>query len=772
MRIGSKVKCRLARVGVTGTALVALLACAALGVGCGERSLEQVQLDSGPVVGALEAVDGEDVWTFAGIPYAEPPVGELRWQPPQPVEPWTTPRVCTEVGPACPQPAMFGVFSISGGRTDEDCLYLNVWSPAETQGERLPVMVWIHGGSFETGSGSFAVYSGRHLAAEGVVVVTINYRLGVLGFLSHPALSARSAGGASGNYGLLDQIAALEWVQANIAGFGGDPGNVTVFGESAGGMSILDLMVSPPAEGLFKRAIVQSGILLDQGFGVQMVEDREQAEARGEAFAERLGVDPSGDVAAQMRAKSTDELLAAAADLAADTDSLGQIVLWKPVVDGYVLPGMPTELWATGEHRNVDLLIGSNADEAEIFLAGTTVSRARYEAQMRTMFGDYADEALALYPGNGLGGARQALSRALTEVGFASSARFAARMMSGGASDDVDGGAASGAPGAPSVYLYEFTRAPLFNPLGAFHAVELPYVFGTFDLLDGGLGFVQPADRELSETMMGYWTRFAATGDPNGEGAPEWPRYEAASDLHLELGDTITAGTALYGEACDLADRPGARPAVISPRPPGRPRPWLSPRPRATALYLPPCLLRERERRVSVGDHQDGVRLYAQRPAHHPHHVVKEAAGVPAREEDGEPGDDHADNLANREEPENDVVGDGQEPLDQRHEPAQLLRVGVGEVQVHGLLFVGGGVLVAKQQGVRVHAGEEAREVEVPVEPPAGILPAEDQHEHDRPEEDRYSAQRHVVADARTPSARGPVGRDDQAGDDGDGDYP
>jgi para-nitrobenzyl esterase len=227
------------------SALMALLVLAVPALGCQGAGLEQVLLDSGPVTGGQEKVAGQDIWTFKGIPYAAPPVGALRWQPPQPVTPWEDAVACTEFGPACPQPAMFEGFSLSAGVTAEDCLNLNVWSPAESAGQKLPVMVWIHGGSFETGSGAMQIYDGGNLAAEGVVVVTINYRLGPLGFLSHPALSADADSGVSGNYGLLDQIAALQWVQRNIAGFGGDPSNVTVFGESAGGISILDLIVSP-----------------------------------------------------------------------------------------------------------------------------------------------------------------------------------------------------------------------------------------------------------------------------------------------------------------------------------------------------------------------------------------------------------------------------------------------------------------------------------------------------------------------------------------------
>jgi para-nitrobenzyl esterase len=537
---GGPTTARGALAAVPAAVLVALLLFGVLVAGCGGPSLEQVQLDSGPITGIQEELDGRQIWVFKGIPYAAPPVGDLRWKPPQPVAPWTEPRACVEFGAACPQPGQLGVSYLAVGGTDEDCLYLNVWSPAESVEERLPVMVWIHGGSFESGAGSMDVYNGRNLATKGVVVVTINYRLGPLGFLAHPALSEESANGASGNYGLLDQIAALQWVRANIAGFGGDPANVTVFGESAGAISILDLLVSPLAEGLFDRAIAQSGIMLDYGFGVTTAVTPGEAEAAGEDFVSLLGVEQSGDVLAQMRAKTPDELLEAAAVYANESGLMERGVAWKPAADGYVLPDLPTKLWAAGECHRVPLLIGSNADEGNAFVTGLVVSPGKYEAQMRKIFGEYADEALALYPDTGTTGIDSGLSRMLTEVGFASTARFAARSME--TSTDA------------AAYLYQFTRLPRVSPMGAFHGIEIPYVMGNVALFSS-LGVIVQTDYDLSEMIMGYWTRFAATGDPNGGGAPEWPKYDAASDQHLELGDEIRPGAGLYRTACDLADR-------------------------------------------------------------------------------------------------------------------------------------------------------------------------------------------------------------------------
>jgi para-nitrobenzyl esterase len=540
---------------------VLLLLVGGLAGGCGGSDLQQVRLDSGPVTGVHEEADGQDLWIFKGIPYAAPPVGDLRWKPPQPVTPWTEPLACTAFGPACPQADSYLYDVLSVGKMDEDCLYLNVWSPAESAQDRLPVMVWIHGG-FSTGAGSVALYNGRYLADQGVVVVTINYRLGPFGFLSHPALSAESADGVSGNYGLMDQIAALQWVKRNIAGFGGDPDNVTVFGESAGAISIFHLLAIPSAEGLFQKAIAQGGLMLNQGFGVSTTATEEQAEAAGANFVSRLGIDGEGDVLAQMRAKTTADLQAAAKELADETPAMERSLLWKPVADGGLVPDLCTRLWAAGKHRAVPLLIGSNADDAELFLARMHFSAAEVEGLVCRMLGEHADEALALYPISEAEDPTEVFSRMFTEIGFASTARYIARLTASAGVDQNGAergagavGAAPGAePAAAAAYLYEFTRVPFDNPLGAFHGVELPYVFGTADLFSG-LGVVKQADRELSATMMGYWTRFAATGDPNGAGAPEWPAYDPVSDQHLELGDTIGVGTGLYKEGCDLADR-------------------------------------------------------------------------------------------------------------------------------------------------------------------------------------------------------------------------
>jgi len=387
------------------------------------------------------------------------------------------------------------------------------------------------------------IYAGDELARTGdVVVVTINYRLGSLGFLAHPALSAESDEEVSGNYGLLDQIAALSWVQDNIAAFGGDPQRVTVFGESAGGISILDLMASPLADGLFQRAIVQSGILMEGGLGSHTGATLQTAEEDGRQLMQDLGVGDALDddaTAAAMRSLSPGQLLSAEPG----ADLLAQGLSFTPVVDGYVLTESATDSFAAGRQMDVPLLIGSNADEGAIFVpAMGEVSVAEYRSYVEALYPDHADEVLALYPVETDEDVLPALSRILTEMGFASTARFAAASMD--------------SPGIESpAYLYLFRREPDVSlpgfPDGAFHGIEIPYVFGKTGLF----GVEDGTDAELSDEIMALWTRFAATGDPDPPDGELWPPYDPAPDRYLELGDTVAVESGYCTEACDLADR-------------------------------------------------------------------------------------------------------------------------------------------------------------------------------------------------------------------------
>jgi len=509
-----------------------------LGAGCGggstvvETTMEVPQLDSGPISGLME--DG--VWTYKGIPFAAPPVGELRWKEPQPVEAWDEVLVCEEYGPACPQPNDDWTGMMDIGETSEDCLYLNVWTPAESPDEELPVMVWIHGGAFTSGAGSLPIYDGHNLAGKDVVVVTINYRLGALGLMAHPLLSQESPEGVSGNYGLFDQIAALEWVQENIDVFGGDPDNVTVFGESAGGMSILDLMASPLAEGLLDRAVVESGPMLDLGLPINPFPTLQEAEDTGEQISKELGCDRAEDELAALREVTPDELMAASAS---DNQFFSPINL-SPNVDGYLLPEKPSEAFAAGRQHAVPLLTGINANEGTIFLPDITLNQ--YQLLGNYLYGENAVEVEALYPAQSDSEVKQSMDRLVTQMGFAASARFTAECM-----DKV---------GEPA-YLYFFTmppQDPRVQSLGTFHGMEIMYVFGNLDKV--AMEGIGEADYALSEAMMEYWTAFAASGDPNGGGTSvQWPAYTPEAAEYLELGATITPAADLFQPAYELVKK-------------------------------------------------------------------------------------------------------------------------------------------------------------------------------------------------------------------------
>ncbi len=510
-----------------------ILASSLVWVSCGKKgarppsTLEIPQLDSGPISGARQ--DG--MWYYLGIPYAEPPVGELRWREPRPAQRWEEVRACTAYGPSCPQPEGGGVVEMEVGDMDEDCLYLNVWTPAEVPEERLPVMVWIHGGAFRTGSSSLPIYDGCNLAGKGVVVVTVNYRLGPFGFLAHPLLSDEAPNGSSGNYGLLDQIAALQWVQRNIAAFGGDPENVTVFGESAGGMSILCLMASPLAEGLFHRAIVESGPMLDLGLPISKTPTLKEAEATGRDISEKLGCDREEDELAALRAASPEELLRASAS---GKPFFSPIDL-SPNVDGYVLPESPLDTFASGNQHGVPLLIGVNANEGTIFVP--EMNLALYRMMANYLYGDSAAKVLELFPAASDDEVRTAMDRLVTQVGFAASARFAAACMERAGSIS---------------YLYHFVHTvqdPRARELGSFHGLEIIYVFGSLDKVH--VEGLTSEDLRLSAAMMTYWTNFARTGDPNGPGVPEWLPYRTNAS-YQELGSEIVPRNGLYDSAYEL----------------------------------------------------------------------------------------------------------------------------------------------------------------------------------------------------------------------------
>jgi len=514
----------------TYLAAMALLAPAAAGA-----LADPVRIDSGQVSGAAAGDDGA-VRVYKGIPFAAPPVGELRWKPPQPVKAWEGVRACTEFGPWCPQPK--AIMGRETGKQSEDCLYLNVWTPARKSDEKLPVMVWIHGGGCTTGSGASAFYDGEALARQGVVLVTINYRLGPFGFFAHPALSKESERGVSGNYGMLDQIEALRWVKRNIAAFGGNPECVTIFGESAGSASVSRLMVSPPAAGLFHRVIAESGGVHGRNRHLkEQAGNLEPMEKVGEEIAAKLGCDKEASPLAALRAKSAEDVLAAS-DPSQGLFGKGTKFGW--IVDGWLLPDDPDKLFAAGKQCKVPLMLGTNADEGTVFLKQLPIKRVMgYEMTVRNLFRDNAPEMLRLFPAAGDDDVPGALNRLTTATSFVWPARSMARAM------EKAGGKA---------YLYHFTRvSPVVRErgVGAAHASEIPYVFNHAATLPGA----EEKDRDLAKVMSACWTRFAKTSDPNGPGLPKWPAYAAASDEYIEFGNAVEVKAGLYREACDLLDK-------------------------------------------------------------------------------------------------------------------------------------------------------------------------------------------------------------------------
>lgn len=515
--------------------LIAITAGLLTGCGAKKASLGVIRLDSGPISG----INNDGIWTYLGVPFAAPPVGGLRWKEPQPVESWEEVRECTEYGPVCPQPE--GAVEDGGvgdARASEDCLYLNVWTPAKSSSEKLPVMVWIHGGGFVKGAGSVPMYDGHNLAKEGVVLVTINYRLGPLGFLAHPLLSKESPMGVSGNYGLLDQIETLRWVKSNIGSFGGDKDRVTIFGESAGAVSVCFLMASPLAEGLFQRAIVESGPFMDHEMLFTPFRTMEQCEQTGERFVSSLGCAGQSNPIEAMRKKTPEELLEATTLEPGAFEGCVNIEL-APAVDEYVLPDDPVSVYMNKEQHDVPLIVGSNRDEGTLFVKDTNMSADEYRQTVLNFYGDYGEDVLELFPPDEDGDIKQTLSRLTTVMDFFSVARFTAASMEGKNS---------------SAYLYEFSRVP--PPVegmgvGAFHGSEIQYVFGNLDTAEG----YREEDLELSRTIMRYWVDFADSGDPNGNGAPRWPSHDIEADGLIELGDEISVKPVDHQEACDLADR-------------------------------------------------------------------------------------------------------------------------------------------------------------------------------------------------------------------------
>lgn len=482
-----------------------------------------------------KTINNGKVRAFLGIPYAAPPVGDLRWKAPQPSAKWKGTRAATNYGAHCMQGHVFADMVFQDSGESEDCLYLNVFAPADTTGQgKLPVMFWIHGGGYSAGSASEPRHNGDFLPLKGVVLVTINYRLGVFGFLATVDL-AKEAGGAAGNYGLMDMVAALQWVHANIAKFGGDPGNVTIFGESAGSSAVSTLMAAAPAQGLFQKAIGESGGALSLGApDTPSLEAREQ---RRQNWVSTLGV----STLAELRAMPS----ATIAEAAQKQGAPG----FSPVLDGKFLTEPVAATYAAGKQAHLPLMAGWNRDEQ--FGLGNGMTVAKWKDFAAQTFGEHAAEFLSLYPGDT---DEQAVRSAIdyhsdTFIAFSTWNWVDAQTKTGDA----------------PVYRYHLELAAppsKFHPgWFAFHSDDIEYVFGTLDTRPGAEW--RPEDRKLSDQMMNYWTNFAKTGDPNGPGLPLWPRFDKGGTI-LHLDSEITTGPdttqARYAFLLKWMPRPPARP--------------------------------------------------------------------------------------------------------------------------------------------------------------------------------------------------------------------
>jgi para-nitrobenzyl esterase len=497
---------------------------------------DTVRVENGLLAGNWNA--DKSVCAFKGIPYAAPPVGPLRWQPPQMPQDWNGVRRADAFGPRAIQPnrprhavGYFGFESES-----EDCLTLNVWTGTIDPDERRPIMVWFHGGAFLVGSGSLPIFDGEALARRGIVLLTVNYRLGRLGFLAHPELSAEQPYRSSGNYGHLDQIAALRWVQRNVTAFGGDPNRVTIFGQSAGSSSACTLMASPLAKGLFHRVIGQSG----GSFFAHALPMRDQAERAGTAFAQSIG---AGTID-ELRARPARELQLIRPDNNApfelydsnDAKGIDRGTAW-PIIDGHLVMEPIMDTFARGSQNDVPLLTGATQDE------GSTQppirSLVEYERRARSDYGESFAEFIKFFPADSDAEAERSSRRVIATRLFNWENWVWANMQS--------------SSGQSSAYFYHFKHAPpkpivgsvgdMSRDIGAFHTAEIPYVFQTLDARQWPW---RDSDRGLSDMMASYWTNFAIAGDPNGAGLPEWSRYNP-----YQVSTMIFDGKAYRGDVPD-----------------------------------------------------------------------------------------------------------------------------------------------------------------------------------------------------------------------------
>ncbi|WP_375418787.1 carboxylesterase/lipase family protein [uncultured Hymenobacter sp.] len=512
----------------------------------------QVSVANGKLEGTTAA---SGIRVFRGVPFAAPPVGERRWRAPQPVKSWTGVRPAKEFGPRAMQLPVFGDMNFRSNGVSEDCLYLNVWTPAKASRERRPVLVYFYGGGLIAGDGSEPRYDGESMARQGIVAVTVNYRLGVFGFLAHPALTEESPNRAAGNYGLLDQRAALAWVQQNIAAFGGDPRQVTIAGESAGSFSVSAQMASPLARGLFARAIGESGSLLGSN-----VTPLAAAEQTGLAFAKGVGA----STLAALRALPAQQLLTAAGQPGSPR--------FSPVVDGYFLPRSPDAIYAAGQQAPVPLLVGWNSEEmsAGSLMGGQPLTPESFQQQVRQRFGARAEEALKLYPATTPAETEQSATDLAGDLFIAygtwkwadlhrqtgqqpvyrylyAHPRPAMVPAMGNATPGLAGGVIKGdnAPAAP---------APPAR--GAVHSAEIEYALG--NLATNKVYAWTPQDQQVSQTMQRYFANFIRTGNPNGSGLPAWPALASdagAQFMRLDVRPTAVTESAQLRARYRLLDQ-------------------------------------------------------------------------------------------------------------------------------------------------------------------------------------------------------------------------
>jgi para-nitrobenzyl esterase len=510
-------------------ALVALLLAVPLFLKAQELRRVQATVTGGVIEGVVSADD--KVRTFKGIPFAAPPIGDFRWREPQPVVPWTGVRQAEGYGPRAMQGFIYSDMVFHDAGPSEDCLYLNLWRPEHVQG-KLPVMVWIHGGGYAAGSSSEPRQDGGNLCKKGVIVVSMNYRLGVFGFMVHPDLD-RESGHGSGNYGFLDQIAALKWVKANIATFGGDPDNVTIFGESAGSGSVCTLVASPLARGLFNKAIGESGACLAPNFRLV---SHAQAEATCAAFAGEVG----RSSIAELRAVSAQDLLRA--QLKHDDDE------FQPNIDGYVVPSSGLDIYKAGSQAHVPLMAGWNRDEGApgSYFGNKPQTVANYASLAKAKFGASADEFLKVYSAGTDAEARRAAADFQGDefIAYGTWKWMELHRQTGGS----------------PVYRYKFEQtlplsadaAPGTEPT-ANHSWEIEYVFRTITWKK--LPW-RPEDHQVSGLMASYWTNFARTGNPNGEGLPAWPEYGASDGFQvMHLSPTASAHADEHRDRYEFLDK-------------------------------------------------------------------------------------------------------------------------------------------------------------------------------------------------------------------------